>query len=79
MNITERIVSVKRHTVGYVIGNREYTRPQTVSLVRKGQVANARLVNSQTYGKHVIGKGVNLYDLPTRFKSSRVFASAKTR
>lgn len=79
MNITERIVSVKRHTIGYVIGRREYTRQAAVSLVRQGKVGNARLVNSRRYGKHVIGKGTNLYDLPTRFGKSRVFASLRSK
>lgn len=79
MNIEERIVSVKRHTIGYVIGSREYTRNETVSLVAKGKVENARLVRSKTYGKHVTGKGVSLYDLPMRFGSTKRFGRMRSR
>lgn len=79
MQVEERIVSVKRHTLGYVIDGKEYTRNQAVKLVRTGQVKNARVVNSTTYGRHIIGAGESLYNLPSRFGSPRRFAARRRK
>jgi hypothetical protein len=39
MEVQERIVSVKRHTIGYVVNGREYTRLQATKLARQGKIS----------------------------------------
>jgi hypothetical protein len=79
MQIQERIVSVKGHTIGYVIDGAEFTRNQAVKEATKGRISNARVVNSRTYGKHLVGRGVSLYSLDERPGSKRRFASLRNR
>jgi hypothetical protein len=67
MVISERIVSVRRHTVGYVIAGQEYTRNQAVKLAKQGKLTNVRLVKGQDR-TYLMGRGdPNLYELPMRF------------
>lgn len=66
MYISERIVTSKRHTAGYVISGKEYTRNQAVKLTRQGKVENARVVRG-IEGTYLMGRGfTSLYDLPVR-------------
>lgn len=69
--LSERIVSKKRHTIGYVIGSKEYTRREVVGLARQNKIKNVKVVDK----RHLVGDGVRLYDLPTRFAEHKRFAS----
>lgn len=78
MQIQERIVSLKKHTIGFVVDHKELTRAEAVKAVKRGQIKNARIVNSNAYGAYLVGEGkVTLYDLPTRFARSRRFANKR--
>ncbi len=66
LRITSRVVDVKRHTKGYVIGGKTFTVAQTRSLASKGQLNGVLVV-----GKHIQaapGSTRRLSDLPTRMK-----------
>jgi hypothetical protein len=76
MEIQERIVSIKRHTVGYVVNGREYTRLQAAKLARQGKVSGVRVVKAES-GPYLMGDGYSLYDLPTRFGSKTRFANKR--
>jgi hypothetical protein len=79
MNISERIISIKRHSIGYVIDGAEYTRNQAIKLAQRGYVTNARVVESAA-GDHLVGaNGTTLYNLPTRIGEGRRFASARRK
>jgi hypothetical protein len=79
MKIQERIVSVKRHTIGYVVSGQEYTRLQTTKLARQGKLRNVRVVKAEA-GPYVMGsRGNSLYDLPTCFGSDRRFANKRSK
>jgi hypothetical protein len=78
MTIRERIISVKRHTIGFVIDGAEFTKKQTIDAAKKGRITNARIVKNRLYGSHLVGQqGTKLYDLPTRFSFSRRFAAKR--
>jgi hypothetical protein len=77
MKIQERITDTKRHTLGYVISGKEYTRKQAVQLAKKGSLEKVRVVNSQQHGPHISGIGWNLYDLPVRLNVRRAARRAK--
>ena len=38
MRVTKRITDVKRHTLGYVISGKKYTRGQAVKLARRKKI-----------------------------------------
>lgn len=79
MQVQERIVSVKRHTIGYVVDGAELTRREAVLAAKQGRLVNAKVINSDTYGHHLVGVGkVSLYDLPVRFPRSRRFANKRS-
>jgi hypothetical protein len=71
MRIEARITDVKRHTKGYVVSGKPYTRHQAVVLARQNKINNVRVVNSGATrnGRHLVGVGINLYDLPIRLES----------
>jgi hypothetical protein len=78
MKIQERIISVKQHTIGFVIDDAEFTRRETVQHAKKGRIANARVIKSRAYGDYLVGQqGTKLYELPTRFSHSRRFANKR--
>jgi hypothetical protein len=79
MQIQARIVSVKRHTLGYIINGEEYTRNEAVKAARRGQISNARIVRSRAYAPHLVGTTMNLYDLPARFSTKRRFANKRSK
>jgi hypothetical protein len=72
---SERIVSVRRHTIGYVIDGVEHTRREVIDLVKKAKVKNVKVVDN----RHLVGDGFRLYDLPTRFGTHRRFAALRSR
>ena len=77
MTIQERIISSKRHTIGYVIDGEEFTKHQTITHTKKGLVSNAKVVKTVN-GAYLMGKqGTRIYDLPTRFSMSRRFAKKR--
>ena len=62
----KRIVDVKRHTLGYIIGGKRYTRGQAVKLARRNKIENVTAYKRST-GWHIAtnpGAGVNLCQLP---------------
>jgi hypothetical protein len=71
LEITERIVSVKRHTQGYSLTNgKELTRLQAIKEARKGRIAGVRVVNGPTGPYLTTISGYDkLYSLPTRIVS----------
>jgi len=79
MSVSERIVSDKGHTIGYVIGGEEYTRKQSVKLAKQGKVKDVRTISSVEYDSHLMGHGRRLYDLPTRMGTSNRFASLRSK
>jgi hypothetical protein len=77
MKITARITDVKRHTLGYVIDNKDYTRYETVKLARSGMV---RGVKATRYGNihHVIGTAKSLYGLPVKVSTPHRMRSRRS-
>mgnify|MGYP000315473356 CR=1 FL=1 len=65
MVITERLVSPKRHTLGYVISGKKYTRTQAVKLAQKGKLHGVKVVRNQNK-PYLMGVYMPLYELPTR-------------
>lgn len=46
LRISRRLVSPKRHTMGYVMNGRVYSVEQATRLARNGQVAGVRVVGN---------------------------------
>jgi len=66
MRVTKRICDVRRHTVGYVIAGKKYTRGQAVKLARRSKIENV-VAYKRDDGWHIASypnSGINLYDLP---------------
>ena len=66
MVIQKRRTNTKRHTVGWKIGGKWYTRSQAVRLAKRGKVDGVRVGTKQ--GIEFItsmGGYPNLYDLPS--------------
>jgi len=65
MRIYRRIVSPKRHTIGYMIsGQGRVTRNQAVKMANKGDLTGVRVANGVD-GKYIVSTtSRNLYDLP---------------
>jgi len=65
MRIYRRIVSPKRHTVGYMVsGHGRVTRTQAVKMASKGDLRGVRVASGQA-GKYLVSTGSRtLYDLP---------------
>lgn len=78
MSVTERVVSVKKHTIGYVINGEEYTRNQAVKLARSGKVRNVRVVSASS-GSYLQGDGLSLSTLPSRTSKSSRFSALRSR
>lgn len=76
--VTERIISRKGHTIGFVAGQQEWTRNQAVKLARRGQLRGVKVINSM-YGPYLMGKYSNLYDLPTRPGCPSRFANKRSK
>lgn len=69
MTIQERVVDVRRHTKGFKISGKMYTRKEAVQLARKNKIDGVRVINSRAYGPHLVGTQKSLYDLPIRFEN----------
>ena len=65
MKITERITSVRNHTIGFVINKREYTRFQAIRMAKNNQIQDVKVVRA-SYGDYLMGTINSLYSLPTR-------------
>ena len=59
--ITKRVVDIKRHTIGYVVGGKTYSVSQTRKMASRGELSNVRVVGYHI--QSVPGKG-RLIDLP---------------
>ena len=66
MVIQKRRVNTKRHTTGWKIGGKWYSRSQAVSLAKRGKVDGVRVGNKEgiQYITSITGYP-NLYDLPS--------------
>ncbi len=63
--ITKRLVSSKRHTVGFVLtGGREITRDQAVSMASRNRLSNVRVVRSSQGDYLQSTTNSSLYSLP---------------
>jgi hypothetical protein len=69
MRIQKRLVDVKRHTSGYKIGGKWFTRSQAVSLAKQGKLqgVSIRTRAGITYIQSTPGHTM-LYDLPISVK-----------
>jgi len=63
MEITSRIVDVRRHTLGYVAGGKKYSVAQIKQLAATGRVRGVQVV-----GNHIqsLPGGARLTDLPMK-------------
>ncbi len=63
MKVTSRVVNVKRHTTGYIIGGKQHTVKEANRLARAGRLSGVRPV-----GKHIQAEidRRRLSDLPMR-------------
>jgi len=52
MQIKKRLVSTKRHTLGFLVGGKWRTRQQAVKLAEKGKISNV-VVRKSPYGKYI--------------------------
>lgn len=66
MVIQKRKMNTKRHTIGWKIGGKWYTRCQAVTLAKKGKVEGVR-VGAKQGVEYITSMGgyPNLYDLPS--------------
>ena len=65
MKMQKRSTDVKRHTIGYKIGNRWFTRGQAVKLAQQGKIEGVVACNGKD-GRYIqsLPSHPNLYDLP---------------
>jgi hypothetical protein len=68
MKIQGRIVSKKRHTVGYKVGGRNITRTEAVRLARQGKIEGVTVRTGSKDEMYLASKPGHprLYDLPVR-------------
>lgn len=67
----KRICDVRRHTVGYIISGKRYTRGQAVKLARRNKIENVTAYKRSS-GWHIAtnpGAGVNLLELPIKIET----------
>lgn len=65
--INKRIANIRRHTIGFVIGQKTYTRGEAVKMARAGKI-NGVTAKKGRHGWYVTSlpnSNINLYDLPT--------------
>ena len=62
LRITKRVVNVRRHTTGYVIGGKRHTVLGTLKLAKAGRISGVQVV-----GRHIqaVPGRRRLTDLPT--------------
>jgi hypothetical protein len=84
MMIYKRVVSTKRHTIGYMItGVGQVSRREAVRLAKAGKIKGVRVARS-TQGEYITSStSRNLYSLPTvvsnRSDSRRPVAAGRRR
>ena len=66
MRISRRIVNSKRHTQGFVINGKSYSRAAAVKMARKGQLAGVQVVGNHLQATP--GASRRLTDLPVDLK-----------
>lgn len=65
MNVLKRIVSTKRHTVGYIVsGMGRVSRTNAVQLARRSKLRGVRVMNGPSGAYLVSETGRSLYNLP---------------
>lgn len=82
MKIQKRITSVKRHTIGYVISGKRYTRGQAVKLAQRNKIDGVTVRRGPdglfiAY-KPLYGWG-NLYNLPVVVERPKAKSLAAAR
>lgn len=72
LRISSRVVSTKRHTLGYMIGGKMYSVSQARSMAKNGRIAGVQVI-----GGHIqsIPGRRRLSDLPTRIERNKVCCS----
>lgn len=68
MNVTKRIVNVRRHTLGYEIHGKIYTRYEAVRLAKTGKLNGVKVVRTRNIS-HLVGVNKSLYRLPVTVSS----------
>lgn len=69
MKITHRVVSVKRHTLGYVINSRNYTVSQARKFAQQGRLSGVRVVGNHI--QSIPGRRGPLSNLPLKLQNVR--------
>lgn len=65
MNVLKRVVSTKRHTIGYVVsGMGKVSRTSAVQLARRSRLRGVRVMNGPNGAYLVSETGRSLYNLP---------------
>lgn len=62
LRIEKRLISHRRHAVGYLINGKKYTRRQAIDLAKKGRIADVKVVKGRSYS-YLVGCGFKLSDL----------------
>lgn len=73
--ITERLLSTKRHTLGFIVGRQQKTRHQTIQLAKQGKVEGVRVCKGPKGYYLASSTAVSLYSLPTRVVTGRIGAT----
>ena len=68
MKVTKRMVNVKRHTTGFLIGRKWRTRAETVKLAKAGKVDDVIVRRGSSDEMHITGRRpvMNLSELPVK-------------
>jgi|694.fasta_scaffold117992_4 hypothetical protein len=65
MNVLKRVVSTRRHTVGYIVsGMGRVSRTNAVQLARRSKLRGVRVMNGPNGAYLVSETGRSLYNLP---------------
>lgn len=75
LSISERVVSTKRHTVGFVISRQTYTRAQAIKMAKQGQIKGVRVAHGPQGAYLVSTTDKSLYALPTRVQTPKACAA----
>ena len=77
--ISERIVNVQRHTVGFVVNREELTRKQTVKMVKQDRIKGVRVCHGP-FGPYLASTTRrSLYRLPIRVMVGQLGATRRSR
>jgi len=69
LKVTSRIVNVRRHTTGYIVGGQQYSVSQTLQMAKAGKISGVQVVGDHIQAQRGARK---LSDLPTRIERRSV-------